>query len=448
MFERRSDITRFLTLAERASLHVASRELGLTRQALNYTIAIIERRAGAPLFERLTEPLPGVRLTPLGEVAARHARRILRVHEAGEEQFASIVAGREGRVRVAASAVFLHGLLPGAVVAFHEEFPGIEVELWPAGCDAQALLADGCIDLYCGIMGSDDLFPNLRCDALPDMTAGIAARRGHPLLDRMPTWEDLAGYPWIVFGTVPDDEGESLLDEIRRHAGRSVQRVVRCGPDGLHLLQAGNYLAVLPLEYLDRVPGGFLAPLRGGPGTRRIRAGILSRRSESSLPAGRLHGILCQAVAPAAGYEDRAIRFPLERVAAGLVTIGQDKLIRLTLELPYDLNRRVERCALMRDVPVTKKQWILAAMLMQLEMEERTRDGLPGTRSDEACGRVPSSHTAPIRDKQVKFSIRIPAGVLRRVERAIGRRAVRTSRQRWIMEAILGRLARGDPVAG
>lgn len=41
-------------------------------------MAAIERRVGASLFERLTEPQPGVRLTPLGEVAARYARRILR----------------------------------------------------------------------------------------------------------------------------------------------------------------------------------------------------------------------------------------------------------------------------------------------------------------------------------------------------------------------------------
>ena len=125
----------------------------------------------------------------MGEVATRHARRILREHEAGEEQFASVVAGHEGRVRVAASAVFLQGL---------------------------------------------------GCAVLPDTATGIVTRRDHPLQTRVPSWEELAGYPWIVFGPSPDHEGGNLLDDFRRHAGRPAQCVVRCGPDGLHLMQAGN----------------------------------------------------------------------------------------------------------------------------------------------------------------------------------------------------------------
>lgn len=425
MFHRRSELVQLIATAEHGNLLAAARALGLTQPTLSYTIAQLEKRIGVPLFERLTAPRPGVRLTPLGEAAARHARRILREHEAGEEQFASLLAGREGRVRVAASAVFLQGLLPGTLAAFHEEFPGIEVELRPAGYDAPGLLAEGRIDLYCGIMGDDPLPEGLRCDALQDTAAGIVARRDHPLQGRDPSREDLAGYPWIVFGAVPDDEDESLLDDIRRRAGRPVQRVVRCGPDGLYLMQAGDYLAELPLECLDRLPGGFLAPLRGEPGTRTIRAGILSRHSDASLPAGRLHGIVLRAAAPA--VDDK------------------DGLVRLTLSLPYELHRQLGRRAQVRGMPVTKVQWILAAARGLLEDEERAGGGLPATGSAEARGQVPPSRAAPDPGGRVKLSVRVPRGLVRRIDLSIARRAWPVSRQQWLVEAIVRQLAREEP---
>ena len=83
MFDRKSDIIRFLAVVEIGNALVAARQLGLTRQAMSYTLGVLKRRAGGALFERRPE---GLRLTPLGVEAEALARCLLRAHEDGEER--------------------------------------------------------------------------------------------------------------------------------------------------------------------------------------------------------------------------------------------------------------------------------------------------------------------------------------------------------------------------
>ena len=83
MFDRKSDIIRFLTVVEIGNALVAARELGLTRQAMSYTLGVLKRRAGGTLFE--SRPA-GLCLTPLGVEAEALARRLLLAHEDGGER--------------------------------------------------------------------------------------------------------------------------------------------------------------------------------------------------------------------------------------------------------------------------------------------------------------------------------------------------------------------------
>ena len=293
MFDRKSDLVRFLAAADTGNLPVAARELGLTYPALKYTIAVLERRAGAQLFERRPTARPGVRLTPFGAAAARRARRLLREHEDGEKELDAVRAGRQGRLHLAASAVYLQGLLPGALAAFHREYPAVEVALRPAGADAPRLLAEGAIDVYCGVLGAGPLPPGLRREPLPPASAGIVARRDHPLAGRAPSWSDLADQPWIDF--CADRAGLGcLLSEIRRRAGRPVQRLIIAGAVGLSLMQAGDYLAQLPLDFLDRLPNRELAALPGDLGQARLHAAIVSRGDDALVAFRRLRQILHQ----------------------------------------------------------------------------------------------------------------------------------------------------------
>ena len=376
MFESLRDLTRFLAVAERGNILVAAEHLGLTQPTLSYTITRLERRFGAALFERHNQ---GVRLTALGAAAAERAQRVLREIEAVAADLAALREGRGGIVTVAASAVFLQGLLPGAIAAFHEEFPGVEVILQPSSGDVLRLLEAGRIDLYCGVIGAGRLPPGLRCKTLPATTAGIVAHPRHPLHGRTPGWADLVGYPWIEYGSAPGVAGGSLVDEIHRRAGRPVERLITAGAAGLSLLQAGDYLARLPLAFLDRLPGRFLEPLPGGLGTQRVRAGIVSRHSGLSLPASRLHEILCQAATRA--FDGKEVR---EEVNFNLhISIEDGRLLdeHLTALAPEEVSGF--------GMQVSKNRWLIAAAREKLErdraaLRERLKGGISRAKEKEA----------------------------------------------------------------
>ena len=101
------------------------------------------------------------------------------------------------------------------------------------------------------------------------MTAGVVAGRDHPLHGTGPEPRDLAGWPWIDFdGPFRGEDGRNrpslaaVLDDLRALTGRPVRAVLRAGSAGLTLLAAGPWLAWLPLDLLDRLPG---SPLRARP---------------------------------------------------------------------------------------------------------------------------------------------------------------------------------------
>ena len=287
MFERRSDLVRLLAVAEAERIVTAADRLAMTQPALSRIVARLEREFGGSLFERIPA---GVRPTGLGSLVVEHARRIVRDIEDGEEAVAAALAGHTGRFRVTAAPLWMQAVVAPAVKAFHAAFPEIELRLRTAAWrEGARLLADGRSDLHCGDLDTGEALPaHLRRERFPDLTAGIVAASGHPLHAAGPEPRDLAGWPWIDFEE-PGDAGAgrpslaAILHELRGPAGRPVRAVLRAGSAGLTLLADGPWLAWLPLDLLDRLPG---APLRALPlefGRRRYRTGFLARRSAEDL---------------------------------------------------------------------------------------------------------------------------------------------------------------------
>lgn len=102
MFDRRSDLVKFLAVADREKIVAAADRLSITQPVLTRVIARLEKEFGGRLFERLPT---GVRLTPLGAKRA----------------------------------------------------PGIELKLRTASfAEGLRLLADGESDLHCGGIDSDE----------------------------------------------------------------------------------------------------------------------------------------------------------------------------------------------------------------------------------------------------------------------------------------------------
>ncbi len=289
MFERRTDLVRLLAVADAERIVTAADRLAMTQPALSRIVARLEREFGARLFERMPA---GVRPTRHGDLVVEHARRIVRDIEDGEEAVAAALAGRTGRFRVTAAPLWMQVVVAPAVQAFHAVFPGVELKLRTAAWrEGARLLADGRCDLHCGGPDTGEALPShLRREHFLDVTAGIVAARHHPLQDAGPQPRDLASWPWIDFdGLAAADSGAgrpslaAVLDELCELAGRPVRALIRAGSAGLTLLAAGPWLAWLPLDLLDRLPGMPLRPLPLSFGRRRYRTGFVARRSAEDL---------------------------------------------------------------------------------------------------------------------------------------------------------------------
>jgi DNA-binding transcriptional LysR family regulator len=117
-----------LAVAELGSFRRAAAELGYTQSALSHQVSALEAALGWPLFDR-----PGgraqVRLTPAGEAVCRRARRALSEVEAVAADAEQAARGEIVRVRVGVSQTTACEIMPAALRAFRDDYPGVEVVL-------------------------------------------------------------------------------------------------------------------------------------------------------------------------------------------------------------------------------------------------------------------------------------------------------------------------------
>ena len=284
MFEKRSDLVRFLAVVDSGRIATAADRLAITQPALTRVIARLERQFGGRLFERLPH---GVRLTGLGSTVSVLARRILREMEAAEEALDAARSGRTGSFSVTASPTWGETILPEALARFHQDCPGIEIRFKTASrTEGLRLLSDGENDLHCGgVDGGELLNASLRRDRFLDVTAGIVAWRGHPLLSRNITSEDLARCPWVEFCHEPPLA--EVLDRLYEATNIRAKIVLQTNSASLSIMKGSPYLALLPLSCLERLPGEFLRALPVETGHSRYRSGYVVRRSAEELPPFR-----------------------------------------------------------------------------------------------------------------------------------------------------------------
>jgi DNA-binding transcriptional LysR family regulator len=265
----------FLALAQTLHFGRAAQQLHITQPPLTLAIQQLERRLGAPLFERTRR---SVALTPVGAALVDPVRQLLQQAAALQVRARDAAAGEVGRVRLGFISTVGFGPLPMWLRAFREAHPGITIELIEATSDVQLMaLARAEIDtgfmLHAPGMAPDAPGPapsapmrlqrlSLGSEplvlALPDAAPWAAARRLRPA--------DVLAQPLVIF---PRSATPSLYDAVlafyhRQGVTPTIAQEATQMQTIVNLVSAGLGLALVPraVTQLQR-PGVVYRPLPG-----------------------------------------------------------------------------------------------------------------------------------------------------------------------------------------
>lgn len=161
----------FLAVADTGSLSAAARRLGLTQPTLGRHIADLEAGLGLSLFRRQARGLEpseaAFALIPHARAMAEAAAR-LSLAAAGQEERLS------GTVRLTASRVVSHHLLPPILAELRQGEPGIEIELVPSDGTENLLFREA--DIALRMFRPDQL--DVVTAHVADLALGLYAARG------------------------------------------------------------------------------------------------------------------------------------------------------------------------------------------------------------------------------------------------------------------------------
>ncbi|MGX1811616.1 LysR family transcriptional regulator [Nocardia sp. NPDC055321] len=198
----RHEIEAFLTLAEELHFGRSAQRLGLSQGRMSQTIAKLERRIGAPLFERTSRQ---VRLTPIGEQLREDLEPGFRQIQRAVAR--AVAAGRDvsGVLRVGYQGAGTTPILRAVVDLFRAAYPACEVQVresqlseWIGGLRANT------VDILCTLGPINE----------PDMRTGPILRRdprvlaiasNHPLAQQDSiSMEEIGELPLLGIDGVPE----------------------------------------------------------------------------------------------------------------------------------------------------------------------------------------------------------------------------------------------------
>lgn len=271
----------FLAVAQSGSLSAAARATGASQPTLGRHIRALETQLGVSLFHRTASGLePSEAALPLIEAAramAEQAARLTRMAEGRQE-------GLRGTVRLTASRVVSHHLLPAMLARFRRAEPEIQIELVPS--DTIENLTFHQADIALRMVRPEQL--DLVAQHIGELPLGLYAA---------PSYLDRAGRPadhmaLMTMEFVGYDSDDRII-RLMRALGQNVPREffpLRCDDQTVHwqLVRAGCGLGgmqrivgdadpaverVAPWLELPSLPVWLAMPepLRNNPRIRRVR---------------------------------------------------------------------------------------------------------------------------------------------------------------------------------
>jgi DNA-binding transcriptional LysR family regulator len=192
-----SHLRMIVALEDHEMVSAAASAINISQPAASRMIAEMESLLNAQLCERLSR---GVRLTPLGQSLARHARSVLRQLLQAEQEIIDMRTGRSGSVALGAVTAPAIDLAAPAIGKIRSIFPRIELNMKidTSNALARELLASRLDFIIARV--PDELDPALfHCLTIGVEEACLIVRSGHPLLAHSPVQlSQLSNHDWVM----------------------------------------------------------------------------------------------------------------------------------------------------------------------------------------------------------------------------------------------------------
>lgn len=247
--DRLTGIDTFVHAVEAGSFALAAERLGLTRSAVGKTVARLERRLGARLFQRTTRQQS---LTEDGQAYYERCLRALAELDAAEAAFDSGRREPVGRLRVSAPLLFGRHCVAPVLAALAEKYPRLQVEM--SFSDRVVDLVEEGFDLAVRIGPLRDS-ATLAARRLGSQAMGICAAPSYLAQRGMPqSLDDFPSHAAVIYGL----NGSSAQWRIRDSDGQWREPIIasRLRFDDVQAIAdaavAGHGLAWLPCWLMSR----------------------------------------------------------------------------------------------------------------------------------------------------------------------------------------------------
>ncbi|MFI9321132.1 LysR family transcriptional regulator [Kitasatospora aureofaciens] len=214
----------FLALAEELHFGRTAERLGLTTGRVSQIVRKLERRVGAPLFDRTSR---SVRLTPVGRQLAEDLTPVVAAMEQALRRAVDAGKGVTGELRVAFLGEWTAPVLLRAVALFGERHPDCRVDVREAQLsNSRSSLEDGSIDVLVASYPFDGMALG---PVLLTERRALAVPAGHPLAaEASVSLEVLADHPVVQYPAVTSVGFKRDRTPDRTPSGRPVPK----GPSG------------------------------------------------------------------------------------------------------------------------------------------------------------------------------------------------------------------------
>lgn len=184
-------------IVDRGGLTEGAAALGRTQPSVSRTVAMLEQRIGAPLFEKNRRPLVP---TELCQALAVEGRKIAGAADTASSIVATYKAGHRGIVRIGGTPVFMDGVVSSIIAEFQRASPHVRIEQsYAYASELMKQLEAATLDLAVCPLNPAAIPAGFSFQPVLPGRNVIACGINHPLLmKRQVRLSDIAPYAWIA----------------------------------------------------------------------------------------------------------------------------------------------------------------------------------------------------------------------------------------------------------